>query len=739
MKKTALFALFLSIFSNIFAQSLNLVPSVDYYSKCLTPTFARYTLVEIDAKSLQNLMEKQKTVFPLTVSGPDFEWNLTLSEYDLLKLANSQLSNKSSRPKTFKINNNNQRSKMGCLTIADQFISGFVDHNGIKTYIEPLNRFIPNVPVNKYVLYSPNDVILKNETLCGHDIFKEKFTIQKKDNNTNSLRKDCVIMDLALASDYALVTAKGGPNQTEAHLTSIVNQMQTWFDDEFEVGVELGIAAIFIPATLQDDPFAGLNSIDAFLTTHRTWGNGGGYGGADYAAAYVWTNKITSGAVGLTWLNAICTNDRYVACSDFGTTLYYLGILMAHETGHLLGVQHEPLNGYIMSPGYGCCKGWSDQSKTIINNTLKTATCFGNCSNQNTLSAEFEGDLTEVCPQGLIKFTDMSVGNPVEWNWEFTGGNPSSSKIQNPTVQYDISGTFNVKLTIKDVNGNIITIEKKQYIKVNSLVKASFSLSEIDRDLYLTSLNNSPSAKHEWDFGDGSTSTEANPTHNYIKDGNYNVVYCVEDICNKDCKTVKVSIASPVKSDFLANTKIVCSGEKISFKNLSSENSTQYYWKFVGGNPSSSTSKDPVIKYEKPGVYEVSLTVYNAKYTDVKTVKTYIKVKSPIECPKKKGKTRLEEGNVEEGEIIGRLKDSNIELSITPNPSSGVLNIYSTSDLKNSQIEVYNCYGKQVEYIIQSSDKNSSLIELKDIQTGIHFIRIKGEQLQLTKKVLIQK
>ncbi len=51
-----------------------------------------------------------------------------------------------------------------------------------------------------------------------------------------------------------------------------------------------------------------------------------------------------------------------------------------------------------------------------------------------------------------IKFTDLSLYNPVSWEWNFGDGNKSNE--QNPIHIYSTPGEFNVSLTVGNPNGN---------------------------------------------------------------------------------------------------------------------------------------------------------------------------------------------------------------------------------------------------------------------------------------------
>jgi PKD repeat protein len=52
-----------------------------------------------------------------------------------------------------------------------------------------------------------------------------------------------------------------------------------------------------------------------------------------------------------------------------------------------------------------------------------------------------------------ITFTDLSSNFPTEWQWEFEGGDPSTSNVRNPKVKYNTPGSFDVKLTVKNSLG----------------------------------------------------------------------------------------------------------------------------------------------------------------------------------------------------------------------------------------------------------------------------------------------
>ncbi len=78
----------------------------------------------------------------------------------------------------------------------------------------------------------------------------------------------------------------------------------------------------------------------------------------------------------------------------------------------------------------------------------------------------FHAASTSVCQNGTLDFTDDSFDHITSWHWEFSGGSPSVSSLQNPRVKYDTPGQFDVKLTVTSGSATK-SILKKSYIRVD--------------------------------------------------------------------------------------------------------------------------------------------------------------------------------------------------------------------------------------------------------------------------------
>ncbi|MEZ4798648.1 MAG: lysyl oxidase family protein [Flavobacteriales bacterium] len=88
---------------------------------------------------------------------------------------------------------------------------------------------------------------------------------------------------------------------------------------------------------------------------------------------------------------------------------------------------------------------------------------------------------------------------------------------------------------------------------------------------------------------------------------------------------------SSIVADFTASETNICSGEQVGFTNTTSGGATDYVWSFPGGTPSSSTDVNPIVTYNTPGTYNVSLTASNSTTSDNVTYNNLIVVVSAIQ------------------------------------------------------------------------------------------------------------
>ncbi len=80
--------------------------------------------------------------------------------------------------------------------------------------------------------------------------------------------------------------------------------------------------------------------------------------------------------------------------------------------------------------------------------------------------ANFSALPASVCPGQTVQFTDLSTFSPTSWSWNFPGGTPSSSTLQNPAIVYNTAGVYPVTLVASNSAGSG-TITQTSFIYVN--------------------------------------------------------------------------------------------------------------------------------------------------------------------------------------------------------------------------------------------------------------------------------
>lgn len=251
-------------------------------------------------------------------------------------------------------------------------------------------------------------------------------------------------------------------------------------------------------------------------------------------------------------------------------------------------------------------------SKTVTQNNLIT---IGNAT------ADFSFTSSGPCFPISVSYTDLST-NAVSWLWNFGDGNTSTQQHPSHLFTYQPSGP--VTLTITDVNGCVKTISKPNVTGVN--VTASVADTLGCRPFTTSFQNNSPGATSWlWNFGDGNTSTQQNPTHTYTTAGVYTVTLTVTlgNCTSTITLPERVHVVRPIP-DFNSPTVAVCAPSLVQFNDLST-GAIQWLWDF--GDGTSSTVQNPSHIYSIPGSYTVSLRIWDSLgCTAIKVRNNYINV-----------------------------------------------------------------------------------------------------------------
>ncbi len=149
----------------------------------------------------------------------------------------------------------------------------------------------------------------------------------------------------------------------------------------------------------------------------------------------------------------------------------------------------------------------------------------------------------------VVAFTDHSYYNPTEWTWDFGDGNTSTD--QNPSHTYADEGTYEVCLTAANTHGSGIFC-KNINVVLPAAPTADFSFSANFLEVNFSDLSGNGPTEWTWDFGDGNTSSEQNPTHIYDVPGLYTVCLIASNAGGSDSTCQEVNLQPNAVNESIA-------------------------------------------------------------------------------------------------------------------------------------------------------------------------------------------
>jgi len=249
--------------------------------------------------------------------------------------------------------------------------------------------------------------------------------------------------------------------------------------------------------------------------------------------------------------------------------------------------------------------------------------------------AEFEAaPLSGVAPLA-VAFTNKSCGAFSTWSWDFGDGSPASTEA-NPTHTYTAGGVYTVTLTASGSDGTV-SKTKTNLITVYNPVGAGFAAQPTSGvaplEVAFTNTSTGDYTARQWDFGDGATSTDQNPSHVYAAPGVYTVTLTVSGPGGTatETKTGYITAYTPVHAGFTAEPTSGIAPLSVTFSNTSTGDYTASQWDFGDGSPVS-TEASPTHVYSARGTYTVTLTVSGPGGTDSVTTPACVTVYEPVQA-----------------------------------------------------------------------------------------------------------
>ncbi len=370
-------------------------------------------------------------------------------------------------------------------------------------------------------------------------------------------------------------------------------------------------------------PYASLPDSAFCLTDTITMNTG-----LNHAYTFFWNDGSTDSLLhiwnpGTYWveitdstLAACSVRDTFVVVADSFPILATLG----PDTSLCAGVNITLQSGNASATSYLWSTSDTTQYITINSpdNYSVTVTDTLGCVAKDTIQITIHGQAPvpnftweNICFGDSTQLVDSSYtidnSHIISWQWQLPD---TSLTTQNVTFTFSDTGSFSVILVINTDSNCSNTIQKQ--VTIHTLPQADFSTTQLCNNVPINFSENITSidsiTTYLWDFGDTSTDTTANPTHEYTNSGNFSVSLTVTSLFGcEDSITKTLEIKPSPVIDF--SHSVLCSGKQAQFNDLSitSPIFPIISWQWDFGDNTTSTTSNPIHIYSDTGTYIVSL------------------------------------------------------------------------------------------------------------------------------------
>ncbi len=303
-----------------------------------------------------------------------------------------------------------------------------------------------------------------------------------------------------------------------------------------------------------------------------------------------------------------------------------------------------------------------------------------------------------ICVGGAIQFTDTSKNIPTSWLWNFTGGTPSTSTLQNPIVTYNTSGIYDVTLTATNASGNN-SKTKTGAVVINALPIATVTPNGSTQfcvgGSVVLAASTGVGYHYQWKSGTANIKNASLPNYTAKATGSYSVLISDANQCSKQSAAVAVT-GPPATGISILGSLNVCNNDSVRLR-VTAGVGCSYQWQKNSVDISGATNQTYYGK--SAGVYRVGVTdSYGcSKYSATKTITNNCLL--PAE----------------------RMADANVPFTVYPNPFTDSFNI-EMNETSEAQFAVLDITGKEV-ITTQQILANETLSIGSQLKPGIYFLR----------------
>jgi|5_EtaG_2_1085323.scaffolds.fasta_scaffold00039_79 gliding motility-associated-like protein len=228
--------------------------------------------------------------------------------------------------------------------------------------------------------------------------------------------------------------------------------------------------------------------------------------------------------------------------------------------------------------------------------------------------------VNNACLADVVQLNDISTVNNssiVSWAWDYENDGVIDDTNQTTQNLYQSAGVYNPLLIVYSAQGCVDTVLKT--VTIHPMPEAEFTFSNQCYGTTIpfvdgTTIASGNVSNWQWYFGDGNTSIQQSPQHNYNAEGIYSATLVVTS--NNGCKdTIKhfvevwpIPVVNFSPTEVCFNTPTQFTDLTTVSNNFTQNNIVSWNWDF-GDNSGTSAQQNPIYQYNSEGKFYATLTV----------------------------------------------------------------------------------------------------------------------------------
>jgi PKD repeat protein len=332
--------------------------------------------------------------------------------------------------------------------------------------------------------------------------------------------------------------------------------------------------------------------------------------------------------------------------------------------------------------------------------------------------ADFSSDFTCSRTAGkLLNTSSIPAGEQATYTWSLSDGKGNVNEAS-PLVRWNGPGDRLVRMQVRLSNGCFDQISRD--ITVSEEPEASFRAEDKCANENVVFVNqskwNQGTVSYKWNFGDGFTSTVANPVHAYTNTGTSSYTVSLITSIVGGCSDTFINLVTinplPNSCDFDIKRNYINGTKSFDFVPQSSNQKITYTWLLGDGNKVISNDAGINYSYNHSKKYCVTMIATNESgckctKTDCITINT----------------------DIDDNSI------ADIQIGLYPNPGTGLFTIQNPTDATIDNIKVMDAQGKLL--MVQGSDFSS--VDLTAYADGVYMVELSVNGTKILKRVSVIK